>query len=323
MLFSLPRAALAFIGRHATITYAVSVVLGLALPALAASLRPFIPISIFVFIMLAFARANLPGLKLVFQRPGQIAYVLLVSAVIPPLIVGALIFSPAGQMLDPDIRLAIALMAAAPPLMASPVYAALLGFENSLALTALVLGMITTPITAPVLASLLAGAEVPLSPWVLAQRLALFIGGGMLAGLALRFSVGVNRLSGWKNELDGVGVVMFFLFAIAAMDGVIDATLARPWLIIGLFSLSLLLSTMQFALGYVLLGMLNFNDRFSSAICIGLRNMGLLMTPILAIAPRTTFLYFALAQIPIYLAPLMLRAAKRWLDPAPNPPETA
>jgi BASS family bile acid:Na+ symporter len=68
---------------------------------------------------------------------------------------------------------------------------------------------------------------------------------------------------------------------------------------------------------YLALRGTGFNDQFSVAICIGLRNMGLLITPILSIAPKTTFLYFALAQIPVYVAPVILKAAKRWLEPKP------
>jgi BASS family bile acid:Na+ symporter len=314
-MLALPRSALAFVGRHATIAYALSIVLGLGLPQLASALRPFIPISIFVFIMLAFARANLPGLKVVATHPARLAGALAISAVAPPLVALAYLTSPLAADIDPALRLGIALMAAAPPLMASPVYAQLLGFENSLALTVLVIGMAIAPLTAPVIATYLAGAEVPITPVQLAQRLALFIGGGMICGLILRRWAGVPRLTALKCELDGVGVLMFFLFAIAAMDGVIDETLARPLFMLKLLALSTILAMITFLVGYLGLRGLGFNDRFSVSICVGLRNMGLLITPILSIAPKTTFLYFALAQIPVYVAPLMLRAAKRLLEP--------
>ncbi len=52
-----------------------------------------------------------------------------------------------------------------------------------------------------------------------------------------------------------------------------------------------------------------------ASICISLRNMGLLVAPLLAIVPKTTFLYFALAQIPIYIAPVVLKAVKARLEP--------
>ena len=314
-MLNLPRACLGYLGRHASSAYAISIFLGLALPQLASALRPAIPISIFIFIMLAFARANLPGLKIVFARPGRLAYAVAVSSIIPPMVGWVFLSLPMTQNLDPGLRLGVALMAAAPPLMASPVYAALLGFENSFALTTLVLGMVMTPATAPLLASALAGAAVPLSPTALAERLAIFIGGGMIAGLILRRFTGVERLIHWKNELDGIGVLMFFLFAIAAMDGVLDLIVARPGFVLVLLALCSGLSILAFAMGYGMLKGFGFNDGFSISICIGLRNMGLLMVPIISIVPTTTFLYFALAQVPVYVAPVILKRAKVWLEP--------
>jgi len=313
-MFAPFRIALEFVGRHATIAYGLSVLLGLSLPQLASALRPLIPISIFVFIVLSFARANLPGLRQVFARPGRLAAGLALSTLLPPLAGWLVIAMLPG--LDPALRLGIALMAAAPPLMASPVFAAVIGLENSFALTVLVIGNAITPAIAPAFATLLAGAEVPISVLALAQRLAIFIGGGMLAGLIFRRLVGYDRIVSWKNQLDGIGVLMFFLFAIAAMDGVIDAALRAPLWVLGLLGISMLYQAIGFAAGYVAARTFGFNDRFSLAISTGLRNMGMLMAPIFSLVPQTTFLYFALAQIPIYFAPLILKAVKGWLEPA-------
>jgi BASS family bile acid:Na+ symporter len=307
------RHALGFIGRYAVPAYALSVILGLALPQLAAMLRPMIPFAIFVFVVLSFARANLPGLRLVASRPGRLGLALFLSTIVPPLVSAAVLIAFPG--LDPAIRLALALMAAAPPLMASPVFTAILGFENSLSLCLLVLGMIIAPLTSPFLASLLAGAEVPISPFDLAWKLAIFIGGGMLIGLTLRRFAGIERLTAIRNELDGISVVLFFLFAIAAMDGVIDATLREPLTVLAILAASCALSGLSFAVAYALGRGFDFNERFSLALSVGFRNMGLLIAPILWIVPQKTFLYFALAQIPIYFAPMMLRAIKPLVEP--------
>jgi bile acid:Na+ symporter, BASS family len=311
------RSALHFIGRHAPVAYALSIVLGLALPQLAASLRPLIPISIFTFIVMSFARASLPGLRLVLGRPLRLSAGLMISTLLPPLIGALIIVLIPG--LDPGIRLGIALMAAAPPLMASPVFTAVVGLENSFALIILVAGMVISPLVSPAFATLLAGAEVPITPMALAQRLAIFVGGGMLTGLAFRLLAGTSRITAWKNELDGIGVLLFFLFAIAAMDGVIVATLNDPLWMLGVLAASCLFQIAGFATSYALAGHLGFNDRFSLAISVGLRNMGLLMAPIISLVPPKTFLYFALAQIPIYVAPVILKGVKDWLTPATTP----
>ncbi|CAN1552673.1 COG0385 Predicted Na+-dependent transporter [Rhabdaerophilaceae bacterium] len=313
-MLSLPRTLLARLGQFAAPAYAISIVLGLALPQLAAAMRPVLPVTIFIFTMLAFARMNMPGMGAVLAAPRRLLGTFAVSCVLPPLVGYLFLHVPFFRDLEPGIKLGIALMAAAPPLMASPVYAALLGFENSLALATLVLGMVATPFLAPMTASLMAGAEVPIAPSALAERLLLFVGSGIFGGFALRWLVGMPRLQSIKLELDGLGVLMFFLFAIAAMDGVLVASLAMPAQIFTMLALSTGISALNFALAYLILRPLAFNDRFSASICIGLRNMGLLVAPIIAILPKMTFLYFALAQIPIYVAPLMLKALKAWLE---------
>lgn len=318
-MLSLPRSLLARIGQHAAPAYAISIFLGLALPQLAAAMRPAIPVTIFIFIMLAFARMNLPGMRAVLAAPRRLLGVLALSCLIPPLLGYLVLHLPVIKDLEPGILLGIALMASAPPLMAAPVYALLLGFENSLALATLVLGMVVTPVLAPLFASLLVGADIPISPLALAERLLLFVGSGILGGLVLRQIVGLARLQAVKLELDGVGVLMFFLFAIAAMDGVLAASLAKPIEMLMMLALSTGFSALNFAVAYTLFRPLAFNDRFSGAICIGLRNMGLLVAPILAIIPKSTFLYFALAQIPIYVAPMVLKAVKAWLEKRDRP----
>jgi BASS family bile acid:Na+ symporter len=308
------RNALAFVGRHSAPAYALSIFLGLALPQLAATMRPVLPVTIFIFIVMSFARAHLDGLRAAMARPGRIGLGLLLSTLIPPLIGWTILSAAAPLGLDPGIRLAIALMAAAPPLMASPVYAALLGFENSLALILLVLGMVLAPLASPILASLLAGAEVPISPLALMQRLVIFIGGGIVTGLIVRRLLGTARIGAWKHELDGLGVVLFFLFAIAAMDGVIVATWRAPWMMIAMLAASFVIATANFAAAYVIARGFGLNDRFTLSLGIGLRNMGLLVAPIISLVPETTFLYFALAQIPIYVAPVILQRVKARLS---------
>lgn len=315
-MLNVPRILLARLGQHAAPAYAISIFLGLALPQLAAAMRPVIPVTIFIFIMLAFARMNLPGIRAVAAAPKRLGFVLLASCLVPPAVGYLVLHAPWFRDLDPGIQLAIAMMASAPPLMAAPVYALLLGFENSLALATLVLGMVVVPMTAPAFTSLLAGADVPISPLALAERLFYFVGSGILGGLVLRWLAGLERLQSVKLELDGMGVLMFFLFAIAAMDGVLAATLATPGLMLLMLALSTGFSVLNFAIAYQLFRSFDFNDRFSASICIGLRNMGLLVAPIISILPANTFLYFALAQIPIYVAPVVLQALKTRLEKA-------
>ena len=72
--FAIPRRLLAFVGRHGPIGFAVSIFLGLALPGLASTMRPILPVCIFFFVTLAFARADFGGVRRVLYRPGWLAF---------------------------------------------------------------------------------------------------------------------------------------------------------------------------------------------------------------------------------------------------------
>ncbi len=84
--------------------------------------------------------------------------------------------------------------------------------------------MATTPLLARSFTSLLAGggADLPLRPCRAALLVRRLRHGWRARAAAHR---GLPRLQAVKLELDGLGVLMFFLFAIAAMDGVLEATL--------------------------------------------------------------------------------------------------
>ena len=128
--------------------------------------------------------------------------------------------------------LGLAIMGAAPPIMSSPAVAILYGFEPSLIIASVIVTTVVSPVVAPVLVEFLAGAAVPLDRWVLTLRLVLFVGGGMLVAAILRRWLGLARIRAMKANLDGFGVLMYFIFAIAAMDGVTRAALDNPRLVL-------------------------------------------------------------------------------------------
>src|SRR5918993_756924 len=62
-------AGLAWIGRYGTQGFAASIFLGLALPQFAAAARPLLAVSIFVFVMITFARVDVAALRGLLRRP--------------------------------------------------------------------------------------------------------------------------------------------------------------------------------------------------------------------------------------------------------------
>ncbi len=305
-------AALTVLGRQGAAGFAVSIFMGLALPWLAEAFRPLLPVTIFLFVTLSFARADFSGLARVARQPLRLAAAAGWASVAMPILIGLLLATIGRGSIEPGLLLGIALIAAAPPLMGVPAYAALLGIDNSLAIAVLVVVMTTTPFVAPPLASFIAGEAVPLDPLVLGMRLFGLLAGAGVACVVLRRVAGVERLRRWRHPLDGLNVLIYFVFAIAAMDGVIDATMADPWRTVLYLAIGCSFAAVGMAMTMMAMGRsLGGPDSFVLGLGTGMRNTGLLVSAMGAACPPNTYLFFALLQFPIYLAPLLVQPLAR------------
>jgi hypothetical protein len=116
-------------------------------------------------------------------------------------------------------------------------------------------------------------------------------------------------------HIDGLSVIALFFFAVALMDGVLASILREPMKVLGLTVLSFGLSLGLAALTALVFWRLGGG---SQALALGLaagnRNMGLMLAAAGAV-PELTWLYFAIAQFPIYLMPAMLKPLARRVAP--------
>ncbi len=121
---------MAWLGRHGSAVIALGVFLGLALPPLAALLKPLLIPAIVGPFLIALIRLDWQRLRHHLARPTTILLALLWLLVLSPLLVDAVV-RPLG--LPPAIHGGLVLMAAAPPLMASGALALMLGLDAALA----------------------------------------------------------------------------------------------------------------------------------------------------------------------------------------------
>lgn len=316
-LFAPCLTALGWLGRHGTQGFALSIFLGLALPQFAAAARPLLPVTIFLFVAMTFARADWGRLRGLATRPAPA----LAAA-------GWLVFAPAGlimaglaiiprESLDPGLVLGLVVLAAAPPIMSGPAVAMMLNIEPTMIIAATILTTAAAPLIAPPLADFILGGHVPLDRSVLSMRLFGLIGGAIVLAVMFRWLVGYRRLVENKQALDGFGVVMYFLFAVAAMDGVTHAAMTRPGTVALFLAIAFGVAALGFVTAWVALRpFMKPGDVFTLGYGTGQRNMGVLIAALGAATPETTFLFFALAQFPIYLMPQLIKPlAKRVADP--------
>jgi BASS family bile acid:Na+ symporter len=268
-------------------------------------------------VTITFARVDSGALRALVgsPRPLLIAIAWLIAG--PPALVLLGITFVGRENLDPGLVLGLAMLAGAPPIMSAPAIAMLFGFEPTLIIAAILSTTVLAPVLSPIIADLVAGAAVPLDLTILIWRLLILIGGAILAAAALRIALGEARIREHKASFDGFGVVMYFLFAVAAMDGVLAAAMADPGRVARFLAVSFTMALAGFGGAWIALRPLVRSDRFVLGYATGQRNMGLLVAALGAATPETTFLFFALAQFPIYLMPQIIKPIARRLAPLP------
>ncbi|WP_297589827.1 sodium:proton symporter [Roseibium sp.] len=300
-------AGLAWTGRHGTAALAVSIFIGMAVPALSAYLRPYLTVAVFSLLTLAFLRVDQHAIKMRLRRPTLLIAALVWMMLGAPFLTYLVIEFAGLSDYGSDLVLALYISTAAPPVMAAPAFIYLLGLDGTLSLALCVAAMILTPLTAPVIGELMLGAALPLSVGGLATQLSMLLAGAFLISLAIRKLAGQERLSRSLLHISGLNVLLLLFFAIAAMDGVAASFANKPLFTLGLTSLTFLLAFIQIALCLILFAPASREDAYAIAHTCGTRNMGLMVAALGGTLPEFTWLWFAVGQFPIYTLPLVLK----------------
>ena len=220
-------AALAWLGRQGTTAVAISILLGIFLPPLGALVRPFFPETVFILLCLAFLRVDPGALR------AQLA-----QAAASDCRRGLDHADRAGarrrsrstpstcESQSPALLLALVLNMVAPPIFASPALAALMGLNAAITLALLLVCIAVTPFLAPALVAMFAGSAVTFSPLSLGLRLVLMLAGAACAGIAIRAFMGKPWVERQAERIDGLNVIVLFLFAVALMGDVLTNTIS-------------------------------------------------------------------------------------------------
>ena len=309
---------LGLIGRQGTRAVAASVFVGLALPGLAALAKPFLLASIFALLALSFLRTDVSGMRASHRTSVLVAALVWIMGILPAAF-GYLV-SRIYPPQDNGLMLALVMQAAAPPIMSTPAFAALLGIDASVSLSVMVLSMLVTPLTAPVVVGAFTDGALSLDSLALAVRLAVVLVGTGVVGFTLRWWLGPPRIARLRDTLDGVNVILLLILALGLMDGVTARFMADPWLVLGMAGLTFLISAGAMLSTLALFRWAGRGQNLMLGFAAGHRNISLMIAATGAFLPDSTWLYIAVAQFPIYLLPFLLRPlARRLAPPAPRP----
>ena len=303
--------ALSWIGRQGTRAVAALVIIGIFVPPIGELLRPFVAEAIFLLLCVSFMRVDLSALRAHLRRPGLILAATAWTMIVVPLMVGLGSLATGFDKQAPELFLGLMLQAMASPMMATPAFAALMGFDATLVLITLVIGTALVPFTAPLFAYAFFGNLLTLSPLALGLKLFEMLAGSMLVAAAIRLMVGLPAIERHKDPIDGVNILFMFVFVTAVMSTVGSTILAEPLKVIGL-------TLFAFAVFFALLGLTTlifwkagYDRAFAVGFTVAQRNIGLMLAATGSVLPGPTWLYFALAQFPIYLSPLLLKPMMR------------
>ena len=303
--FMRPAAALAWIGRHGTRAVALSLFAGIALPPLAALMKPLFTPSLFVLLCLAFLRVDPAALRRHLGRPGVVLAATLWMMVATPLVC-CIALAGFGRNVAPGLMVALVFQAAAPPVISSPALAALIGLDGALALATLLGCATLAPATATLFAALFLGPTMQVSAMALGLRLLGMLAGAAVVATILRRLAGQDWVERQTERFDGLSVIALFVFAVAVMDGVVAQTVARPGLVLGLIVLAFATSLAFGGATALVFARAGRTAAWTLAVAAGLRNLGLMVAAAGSV-PELTWLYVAMAQFPVYLLPQLLK----------------
>lgn len=306
-------AALAWLGRQGTRAVALPFLIAIPLAPFLPSAKPYLPETIFLLLVLSFLRVRPQALRGHLTRPLVFATSVWIMLLLPA-VLGFAFIAAGLPDLAPGIFLGLMLQAMAPPIMVTPALAALIGLDVALVLATLIVCVVATPLTAAGFAAVFVGTGFAISAPDLGGKLFLLLAGSAFAAALIRRCAGQLWLDAQHETFDGINIVILFVFALAAMDGVLPALLADPVGTLGLAAAAFALTLAMLALTVLVFIRAGRLQALAIAISASNRNMGLMLAAVSGTLPESTWLYFGLAQFPIYLMPEVLKRLARRMD---------
>ena len=303
-----------YLGQHATLFLAGGVLLGLLVPPLAALAHPLLIPGLLIPLVIALLRLDWGALAAYARRPGLVA---LIAA-------GLLLASPLAMWLalklfslPPALAQGLTLMAAASPIVSCAAISLILGLDAALAVVVIVVTTALIPFSLPTVALALLGLKIDIDLHVFMLRLALMVGGAFAAALVLRRVVPRHKLQANARMLDGASVATLVIFALAIMHGVSAVALARPGYVLLVTLAAFIANIVLQCLGTLAALRLGMRSALTVGLMTGNCNMGLVMVALADKADFNVIVFFAMAQIPMYMLPALLSPVYRRLLAAP------
>ena len=302
---------LSWLGRQGTRALAALVIIGIALPPIGALLKPLVAAAVFILLSLAFLRTDTAALKLYLGRPALVIAATAWTAFLIPFLFGLTAVAFGFKTCLPDFFLGVMLQAITSPMMAAPALTALMGLDATLVLITMLASTALIPFSAYFFTRVFIGTALTLSPWALGLKLLALIGGSVLIGFTIRRLAGVAAINRHQDKIDGLNIMVLFVFVTAVMGNVAPRFLSTPLTALALTAIAWIVFLIIFGLTTLVFAPFGRIKALSLGFMVSQRNMGLMLAATGGALPDLTWLYFALSQFPIYLSPHLFQPAVR------------
>lgn len=305
-------AVLAWLGRQGTRALAASIFLGLAVPPLAAYVKPHLGETVFVLLLFSYLRTDPTAFGRYLKAPGLTIVAALWVMVAVPLLFGSAYALSGIREAWPALYTIMILQMAITPITSSAAFAALMGLDVAFSLVTLIVSNALSPITTVAFSYLFLGTSL-FSPIELGTKLFFFFAASGAIAYAIRRVAGQEWIERQNEPIDGLNVLAVFIFAIAAMDGVPRHVMADPLFAIELLVLIFVLTCALIGLSVLVFLRAGLDRGLVIGLLAAFHNIGVVMAAVGTSLPDLAWFYFAMVQFPIFLLPAVLRPLARRL----------
>jgi len=299
-----------WMARHATKLMVLSILVGIGIPPLAAALRPYLAMIVWLILFLAMLQFDWEAVRGYLRRP-----VLMVLAVGWLVVATPLVLSLAVTSIGLPVGIAMALIlsAASAPIMSTPAICAIIGLDAALSLVVLLLTTLMVPFTLPSIAIELLDLEIGLTTRQLMWRLGILIGSAMFLAVIAQKFVGSVRLAAATSTIDSCKLIVLLTMAVALMDGIGALLIDRPAYILLIVALSFVANAAMQLFAVAPFLAIGKRRAFTIAFSAGNRNMAIILAVIPVGLMPNLELYLVLAQVPMYVLPSLLVPLYKWV----------
>jgi BASS family bile acid:Na+ symporter len=275
-------------------------------------MRPLLEPVVVLLLTMALIRLDWRTGLAYLRRPVLAATIAAWLFLVTPVIIW---FAGTSLGLAAPLLVAVVLNAASAPLASSVPFTQLLRLDAELAMFVVAVGTMLLPVTIAPLILWLLGTALPVAPETVAVRSLLFIGLPLLLAAAVRRIFPALRILSKREEMDGLVVLLFIVFALAITDGVTGRLLADP-----LYGFTILMAAFAVSISLHALSLGAFwwmgrRGALSMAVTAGNRNLAILLVLLGDGFSPDFALYVALGQIPIFTMPAVVNLLCRRLLP--------